>query len=256
MASDKPGAPPRRSATLAAGIVLAVAVAALLLCRSTALRVRYHVWRLSGELGAAQQRSVDALVAIGPPAVRALGRALSSDREATVNAAIKALGQIDAPEARAALVTALGHEAGDVRFAAIFALLGTSDPAVLPAFRGALGDRRADVRRMAVFAFKGYPAEMAIPELIQVLKASDQAVRDEAASRLGDFAEADVLPKLFDGLRNDPALAPGARQVVILTANEDPGSEAQALLDWWEANRRGFAPQGSSDAPVGGPRPP
>jgi len=220
-------------------IVLAALAIVLLLRRSTAVQVHYRLWRLDNEVGAAQEHSIEALTALGADAVPGLRRALSSKRPATRNGAMKALVEIKAPEARAALADALGNESGDIRIMAIYELLGTTDPAVLPAIRGALTDRRADVRRVAVFAISVYPTDVAAGELIDSLTITDELTRGEIVSCLAGMDAATVLPALFERLRRgaDKRLALGVRQAVDRITGEDPGSEPQAMLDWWEANR-------------------
>ncbi len=229
----------KRSHLIPVIIVLAAAAIVLLLRRSTAVQVHYRLWRLDNEVGAAQEYSIKALTALGADAVPGLRRALHSERPATRNGAVKALGKIDAPDARAALADALGNESGEIRTLAIYGLVGTTDPAVLPAIRGALTDRRADVRRMAVFAIAAYPPHVALGEMIDSLKITDESTRSEIVSRLAGMDSATVLPVLFERLRRGSGklLAPSVQQVVERITGEDPGSEPQAMLDWWAANR-------------------
>ena len=231
--------PKRRvlSYVLPVAIVLAAGAVAVALSRSTAVRVRYHAWRLDNEIGTAQRRSVDALVALGEPAVPALEHALAGARPATRNAALDALTSIDAPAAKAALARTLDSPHDDLRLAAIYSLLGSDDPGLLPAFRARLHDPSGEVARLALYAFLAYPSDVAVAELIEALKRPDTGLWREAASRLADYPMGQVMPLLVEELRGNPALAPGTRLLINIVADDDPGPEVEDLLAWWQAHR-------------------
>ena len=238
----KPSQPLRRRLPGTVLLLAVVGVLVVLLLWGTALRVQYHVWRLDNELGRAQSGSIDALVAIGRPAVPALRKALASQRQATRSAALKTLVRMDIPESRAALAELLDDDDGDVRFAAIYGLMGSDDEALLPAFRAALDDRRAGVRQMALYAMLAYPPPTALDELIGALTRGDEALQGEALSRLGDFPPDQVFERLFARLPDEPGLAPGIGELILRWTGDEIGAEPDELRQWWAVHKDELQP--------------
>lgn len=93
--------------------------------------------------------AIDALVAIGPPALDAL-------------------------------VGALGHPSPDVRVFASWALIRITDRRVVPALIKALGDPQREVRLNATIALRGYCDPAAVGGLVNRLEDSDDAVAENA----------------------------------------------------------------------------
>ena len=116
-----------------------------------------------------RKQLVEALGAVGTPAVPLLIQALGDWDEDVCRAAAEALGAIGDPQAIPALIQALGDDWDAVRRAAAWALGYLGDSRAVPALIKALRDRSENVRRASAEALGAIGDPQAIPALIQAL---------------------------------------------------------------------------------------
>ena len=120
-----------------------------------------------------RKQLVEALGAVGTPAVPLLIQALGDWDEDVCRAAAEALGAIGDPQAIPALIQALGDDESWVRAAAARALGAIGDPQAVPALIKALGDwgdlLSESVRFAAAWALGAIGDPQAVPALIQAL---------------------------------------------------------------------------------------
>ena len=161
-----------------------------------------------------RKQLVEALGAVGTPAVPLLIQALGDWDEDVCRAAAEALGAIGDPQAIPALIQALGDDESWVRAAAARALGAIGDPQAVPALIQALGDGWDDVRRAAAEALVkiGTPA---VPALIQALGHRYSAVRRAAARALGELGDPQAVPALTERLQDESGDVRKAAQAAI-----------------------------------------
>ena len=130
-----------------------------------------------------RKQLVEALGAVGTPAVPLLIQALGDWDEDVCRAAAEALGAIGDPQAVPALIQALGDGWDDVRRAAAEALVKIGTPAV-PALIQALGHRYSAVRRAAARALGELGDPQAVPALTERLQDESGDVRKAAQAAI------------------------------------------------------------------------
>jgi len=148
-----------------------------------------------------RKQLVEALGAVGTPAVPLLIQALGDWDEDVCRAAAEALGAIGDPQAIPALIQALGDDWDAVRRAAAEALVKIGTPAVSPLIQ-ALGDDWDAVRRAAAWALGKLGDPQAVPALIKALGDSVWDVRRAAAWALGKLGDPQAVPALIQALRD------------------------------------------------------
>ncbi len=147
---------------------------------------------------------VNALVAIGEPAIDALIRSLSSPHTPVRNAAAEALERIGAP-AIEALVGALRSEKADLRRRAAEILVGTGGkwPAgpLMATLMAALNDEHPVVRARVVQVFGQIGQEQAVEPLVDLLQNDpDEFVRRTAVRTLADLRSERAIGPLIQTL--------------------------------------------------------
>ena len=160
---------------------------------------------------AAQGPVLEALAAIGQPAVPHL---------------LAVLGDAQAPRRRAAaaLLGAIGDPAALVPLADRCL---DSDPAV------------AEAAREALTAQRGTPAMRPVPERLRRALASGLPARAGAAARaLMALRDTESIPNLIQALDGtDPATAAAAAEALAAITLQRHGSDARLWLAWWKQNR-------------------
>ena len=122
----------------------------------------------------------------------ALGRlmqALKDDDLGVREACVRALGEIDDPEAVPALLASLRDKAVSVRSASAWALGEIEDPRAVEPLMRALWDDDAEVRSQAAWALGELEDPRAVEGLMGALKDTDAEVRKQAAWALGEMKE-------------------------------------------------------------------
>jgi HEAT repeat protein len=118
----------------------------------------------------------------------ALGRlmqAVKDDDAGVREAVVKALGEIENPEAVPALLAALRDKESAVRAAAAWALGEIEDPRAVEPLMRTLWDPEADVRSQAAWALGELEDPRAVEGLMGALKDKDARVRRQGAWALG-----------------------------------------------------------------------
>ena len=146
-----------------------------------------------------RKQLVEALGAVGTPAVPPLIQALG-DRNSDVRAAACwALGEIGDRRAVPPLIQALRDGYSNVRAAACEALVKIGAPAV-PHLIQALRDGNSDVRWAACRALGAIGDRQAVPPLIQALGDGDSDVRAAACRALGEIGDGQAVSPLIQAL--------------------------------------------------------
>jgi HEAT repeat protein len=146
-----------------------------------------------------RKQLVEALGAVGTPAVPPLIQALGDGNSDVRKAACRALGAIGDRQAVPPLIQALRHGNSDVRAAACEALGAIGDRRAVPPLIQALRDRDSDVREAACEALVKIGAP-AVPHLIQALGDGDWHVREAACRALGAIGDRRAVPPLIQAL--------------------------------------------------------
>ncbi len=173
-----------------------------------------------------RSQTAEALRAIGAPAVPALLVAAKSPDATVRAAAVRAMGNLPHPDARAAVLTALKDKDADVRVQAATGLRERKDPTTVPALLAAFSDADGRVGTEAAHALAviGKPA---VPSLVGALKAprgSPQAYYAQQALR---DIHSDAVPALTAAARTgDPATA----RFAALLLGDIGGAEGIAAL--------------------------
>lgn len=143
------------------------------------------------------------LAALGPDGVGPLLEILHSGTPNKQFSAAKALGKIDDPRVRPAMLAALNNPTPAVRIAALDNLGRRADPAKFSEVEKILADGNANVRSVAVEAATSCGGERAVPALVKCLKDTSWEVRKEAANALGALGDGAAVTGLC-GLIQDP----------------------------------------------------
>lgn len=138
----------------------------------------------------------DAAACLGPGAVGPLIDVLRAGEPNKQFEAVKALGQIDDPRVKPAMLEALTRDNPAIRISALGTLERIGDPLTLPAIEKFLTDCNASVRAAAVEAVRSCGRNNAVPALLRMVKDSSWEVRQAAAKGLGILAD----PVALDGL--------------------------------------------------------
>jgi HEAT repeat protein len=162
-----------------------------------------------------RKQLVEALGAVGTPAVSHLIQALRDrDRDVCV-AACEALGAIGDRQAVPPLIQALGDGDRGVRAAACGALGEIGDGQAVSPLIQALRDRDENVRVAACRALGAIGDRQAVPPLIQALGDGDWDVRAAACRALGEIGDPQALPHLIQALEDeDEYVRRAAREAV------------------------------------------
>jgi HEAT repeat protein len=147
---------------------------------------------------------IDALAALGPPAVSFLAEALKEPSDGIRLDALEALGEIGNDEAVAVLAQALDRASSTVQRAAAEALSRIDSSAALRALARALANDRLDIRETARARLGEVEASRAISALAAVLDDEDRSVHRAAIDALGSLGPA-AVPALAQALDNADA---------------------------------------------------
>jgi HEAT repeat protein len=143
------------------------------------------------------------LVALGPEGVGPLLDLLRTGPPNKQFSAVKALGEINDPRVRPAMLEALRKPSPSVRIAALSALERLADEEAFPAIERLLQDSNASVRGAAVEAALRCGGARSVPSLIKCLKDQSWEVRQAAAKALGMLGERSAVDALCQ-LMSDP----------------------------------------------------
>ena len=199
--------------------------------------------KLEGDDEAGFAEAAATLARLGGDDARELLLARVSDGTLTERgAALQALGQMDDPAARDALLEQLhGAEDPTVRLEAFNAMLWNGDPPDLEIIQSVLGDDDPTLRAQAVSALGNVGGAEAVDSLLALLSDDDPMVRQSAVSTLasagGPDAEAGLVAALGDEELFGTAVwslsslgTAGAREAIREVAGSgEPEQRAQAL---------------------------
>ncbi|MGA2244332.1 MAG: HEAT repeat domain-containing protein [Verrucomicrobiota bacterium] len=143
------------------------------------------------------------LVALGPEGVTPLLDLLRNGAPNKQFAAAKALGEINDPRVRPAMIEALRKPSPAVRIAALGTLERLAEPTAFSEVEKLLLDGNPSVRGAAVEAASRCGGTRAVPALLRCLKDSSWEVRQAAANALGYLGERSAVDGLC-GLIGDP----------------------------------------------------
>jgi HEAT repeat protein len=143
------------------------------------------------------------LAALGSEGVGPLLELLRNGPPNKQFSAVKALGEIDDPRIRPAMVDALQKPSPAVRIAALGILERLAEPSAYPAVEKLLTDTNPSVRGAAIVAAMRCGGARAVPSLIRCLQDESWEVRQATANALGDIGEAMAVDSLC-GLVSDP----------------------------------------------------
>ena len=143
------------------------------------------------------------LVALGPEGVAPLLDLLRNGTPNKQFSAVKALGEINDPRVRPAMIEALRKPSPAVRIAALGTLERMADPTAFSEVEKLLHDPNASVRGAAVEAAAKCGGTRAVPALLRCLKDTSWEVRQASANALGVLGERSAVDGLC-GLINDP----------------------------------------------------
>lgn len=143
------------------------------------------------------------LAELGPEGVKPLLDMLRTGPPNKQFSAVKALGQIDDPRVRPAMLEALRKSTPGVRIIALGVLEKQADPATFSEVEKYLRDQMASVRVAAVEAATRCGGESAVPSLVKCLKDTSWEVRQTAANALGQLGDRSAVDALCEVI-NDP----------------------------------------------------
>jgi HEAT repeat protein/nicotinamide riboside kinase len=184
------------------------------------------------------QEAVEALKAIGEPAMMPLIRTLSDPRKQVREMATMALSRIGAPAIRPLILT-LGNK-GQAGEEAMRVLVDIGNLAVEPLVV-ALGDARSDIRRKVAETLGLIGGGRATASLIGILGDTDEAVRQEAIkalARIGTPAVGPLIKALTDAR---PEIRDGAVEALRQVGKPAIEGLLQALGDERRELRQGVA---------------
>ena len=144
-----------------------------------------------------------ALTQIGETSVPELLAALPDATPQARHNLVHALGKIGAWSATSALIAATKDADDTVRNKAVFALGQLGNPQAIPALINALADPVQNVQWGARAALENFGLK-ALPALISAQKSDDPAIRELAASLMGNIDDNAVLAPLMQAT-TDPA---------------------------------------------------
>lgn len=175
------------------------------------------------------QNVLDAIAAVGPPAVEPLTAALKTAPGATRVFAASVLGRIAGGAATAALRSALTDKDARVRAAAVTALASQSGKASAPSLIGALKDADSSVRIAAATALWRVKAPEAHDALVQALTDRNPNVRTRAALAIADLGDDRGRALVLTWLKPDHGSAEGkadmqADAIRLVTEWKDPAA--------------------------------
>ncbi len=191
-------------------------------------------------------RAVDALAAIGDPAVEPLGRALKdkSIKNWSIQArAINVLAKIGTPEAVAAIIDSLkdAELSEYVRGFAAVALGETGSVSMVEPLTVALGDEKQFVRWKCTQALGMLGHEKCVNSLVLAMKDEDQYVRAAAVRALGEIKSEEPVDDLVRALADEHWLVrlnsrnalleiggPATERLVEALGDRNPGGRWQA----------------------------
>jgi len=127
----------------------------------------------------------DAAASLGGQAVAPLIEVMRTGPPNKQFEAVRALGQIDDPRIKKAMLEALQKENPAIRIAALGTLERLADPDSLNSLEKYLHDSNASVRGAAVEAVRSCGGEKAIPLLLKMLKDASWEVRQSVVKALG-----------------------------------------------------------------------
>jgi pimeloyl-ACP methyl ester carboxylesterase/HEAT repeat protein len=162
-----------------------------------------------------QQASIDALVAIGQPAVPALLMLLKHGDVARAPAAMEALMKLG-PAAAPEVVSLLGARHEKLRELALRFLSFYRDPQVLPAlarfYNG--GDNQAKIGALRVAAL--YKDQLARDILVNALQTGDEQLKLEAVDAMVNSGARELIPHLLKAAEEDSEIMVRVRAVEAL----------------------------------------
>jgi len=144
-----------------------------------------------------------AAASMGAEAVGPLIEMMRTGTPAKQFEAVKALGQIEDPRVKAAMLEALRHENPAIRIAALGTLERLADESTLDAIEKMLKDSSASVRGAAVEAVRNCGRQKALPALLRMLKDPSWEVRQSAVKSLGSLADPAAVPGVTELLGDD-----------------------------------------------------
>jgi len=148
---------------------------------------------------------VQALAQEGLAAIPPLSHLLRSSDEDRRWWAVRAIAEIDHPNARTLLVQALHDPASAVRQCAAIGLRGHADEAALSALLEALGSPDRMLARLASDALAA-AGSLAFEALIEALSSPNAEVRIGAARALARSGDGRTIPTLYAALDDSSAL--------------------------------------------------
>jgi HEAT repeat protein len=160
------------------------------------------------------------LVALGPEGVAPLLDLLQTGAPNKQFAAVKALGEINDPRVRPAMIEALKKPSVAVRIAALGVLERSADPSVHPEVEKLLQDKEASVRGAAVEAAARCGGARSVPALLKCLKDESWEVRQATANALGSLGDSSAVDGICE-LINDPDRDVRESAVAALAAISD-----------------------------------
>jgi HEAT repeat protein len=148
------------------------------------------------------QGNLHQLAALGPDGVGPLLEILHSGTPNKQFTAAKALGEINDPRVRSAMLAALQNQTPAVRIAALDNLAHQADPSTFLEVENMLQDSNANVRSVAVEAAVNCGGVRAVPSLVKCLRDTSWEVRKEAADALGVLGDVSAVKGLCTVLQD------------------------------------------------------
>ncbi len=173
------------------------------------------------------------LVKLGPEGVEPLLEMLRNGPPNKQFSAVKALGEINDPRVRPAMIKALANSSTAVRIAALGTLERMADASASPEVERLLRDTDPHVRGAAIETAVRCGGARAVPALIPCLQDTSWEVRQAAANALGQLGERSAVEALC-GLIGDPDRDVREKAITALGQIRDPRAIAPlvpALLD-------------------------
>jgi len=169
------------------------------------------------------------LVALGPEGVSPLLELLRTGSPNKQFSAVKALGEIDDPRVRPAMIEALRKPSPAVRIVALGALERLADPTAYPEVEKLLLDTNPSVRGAAVEAASRCGGARSVPALLKCLKDASWEVRQSTATALGFLGERLAVDGLCE-LISDPDRDVRESVVAALSQLGDPRAVLPLVL--------------------------
>ena len=176
-----------------------------------------------------RRAACEALAARGEEAIPALTKALGDPRRLSQWWAIKTLGQIDRPAARAALIPLLSSDDRLMAIASLDALSGSPDEALLPTWAKLLASDDFYTRMRAAEALGRIGSKECVPALLKQLDDPRSEVRQKAIWALGVLRDPATLEPLFQRFANVQGEKPNQRS--FYKDYDEYEADADALED-------------------------